>query len=98
MIMILRTAYVAFPNLAAPPLTVAGKLRLPLEDDRPTDKSMAAVLICHGSDGVDGRGEFYAPSLNEAIRNEGQISGSFTQEAVDRLFARWQELEAKQKN
>ena len=66
MIMILRTAYVAFPNLAAPPLTVAGKLRLPLEDDRPADKSMAAVLICHGSDGVDGRGEFYAPSLNEA--------------------------------
>jgi uncharacterized protein len=64
--MTLRTAYVSFPSLAAPPLTVAGKLMLPLDDDRPAEKSLPAVLICHGSDGVDGRGEFYAPSLNEA--------------------------------
>jgi dienelactone hydrolase len=63
--MTLRTAYVSFPSLATPPLTVAGKLVLPLDDDRPADKSMPAVLICHGSDGVDGRGEFYAPALHE---------------------------------
>ena len=63
--MTLRNAYVSFLSLAAPPLTVAGKLMLPLDDDRPADKSMPAVLICHGSDGVDGRGEFYAPALHE---------------------------------
>jgi dienelactone hydrolase len=64
--MTLRTAYVAFPSLAAPPLTVAGKFALPLDDARPAQKSLPAVVICHGSDGVDGRGEFYAPALQEA--------------------------------
>jgi dienelactone hydrolase len=64
--MTLRTAYVSFASLATPPLSVAGKLVLPLDEERPAVKSMAAVLICHGSDGVDGRGEFYAPALHEA--------------------------------
>jgi dienelactone hydrolase len=64
--MSLRTSYVAFPSLAKPTLTVAGKLALPLDDDAPARKSLSAVLICHGSDGVDGRGEFYAPALHEA--------------------------------
>jgi len=64
--MTLRTSYVAFPSLAAPPLTVAGKLVLPLDDDPPAGKAMPAVLICHGSDGIDGRGEFYAPALHQA--------------------------------
>jgi uncharacterized protein len=64
--MSLRTSYVAFSNLASPALTVAGKLGLPLDDDRPALKSLPAVVICHGSDGVDGRGEFYAPALHEA--------------------------------
>jgi dienelactone hydrolase len=64
--MTLRTAYVSFPSLATPPLSVAGKLDLPLDDERPAEKSLPAVLICHGSDGVDGRGEFYAPALHEA--------------------------------
>jgi len=59
-----RTAYVAFPSLAEPPLTIAGQLILPIDDARPADKSMPAVLICHGSDGVDGRGAFYAPALH----------------------------------
>jgi dienelactone hydrolase len=51
-----RTAYVAFP---APPSTliVAGRLTIPAEPDG------AAVVICHGSDGVDGRGEFHAAAL-----------------------------------
>ena len=56
-----RTAYVAFPTRADPSLTVAGKLRIPA-----ATAPMGAVLICHGSDGVDGRGEFHAPALNEA--------------------------------
>src|SRR5579859_4193104 len=64
--MTLRIAYVAFPSLSNPPLTVAGKLALPLDDERPAETSLPAVLICHGSDGVDGRGEFYAPALHEA--------------------------------
>jgi dienelactone hydrolase len=64
--MTLRTAYVSFASLATPPLSVAGKLVLPLDEERPAVKSMPAVLICHGSDGVDGRGEFYAPALHEA--------------------------------
>lgn len=63
--MSLRTSYVSFPSLASPPLTVAGKLALPLDDDAPARTSLAAVLICHGSDGVDGRGEYYAPALND---------------------------------
>jgi len=64
--MTLRTSYVSFASLATPPLTVAGKLMLPLDDDHAADKSMPAVLICHGSDGVDGRGEFYASALHAA--------------------------------
>jgi dienelactone hydrolase len=57
-----RTAYVAFATAAEPPLTVAGKLMIPEGGARPG----GAVLICHGSDGVDGRGDFYAPALHEA--------------------------------
>jgi len=64
--MTLRTSYVSFSSVATPPLTVAGKLALPLDDDHPADRSMPAVLICHGSDGIDGRGGFYAPALHEA--------------------------------
>ena len=57
-----RVAYVAFETTASPALTVAGKLRLPVEGPFPGP----AVVICHGSDGVDGRGEFHASALNEA--------------------------------
>jgi len=56
--MTLRTSYVAFPAGA---LTVAGKLNT-IAGEAPTP----AVVICHGSDGVDGRGEFHAQALNAA--------------------------------
>ncbi|MDB5418014.1 MAG: hypothetical protein JWP50_1433 [Phenylobacterium sp.] len=57
--MSVRTSYVAF---ATPSLTVAGKLNT-LQD---AAGETAAVVICHGSDGVDGRGEFHAAALNAA--------------------------------
>lgn len=57
----LRTCYVAFPSPSDPPLQVAGRLNLPA---RPDGTAGPAVLICHGSDGVDGRGAFYAEALN----------------------------------
>jgi dienelactone hydrolase len=60
-----RTAYIAYPTRAAPPLTVAGKLRVPDMAEVPAGGA-PAMLICHGSDGVDGRGEFHAGALNAA--------------------------------
>jgi dienelactone hydrolase len=53
-----RTSYVCFPT---PTLTVAGRLNTVADAGR-----TPAVVICHGSDGVDGRGEFHALSLNAA--------------------------------
>jgi len=58
-----RESYVAFETSGAPTLTVAGKLVLPRRDPGPG--TLPAVLICHGSDGVDGRGEFHAGALHE---------------------------------
>ncbi len=58
----MRTSYVAFPSLAETPLQVAGKLRTPLD----ASANHPAILICHGSDGVDGRGNFHAQALNDA--------------------------------
>ena len=60
----MRTSYVTFDTLADPPLRVAGLLRTPLNPE--PGVQVGAVLICHGSDGIDGRGEFYAPALNMA--------------------------------
>ena len=60
----MRTSYVTFSSLADPPLQVAGKLRTPLNPA--PDAQVGAVLICHGSDGVDGRGGYYAPELNDS--------------------------------
>ncbi len=57
-----RTSYAAYRTAADPPLTVAGKLATPLEGQ----SRVPAVLICHGSDGVDGRGAFHAEALNGA--------------------------------
>jgi dienelactone hydrolase len=54
---LVRTCYVAFATQGAAPVTVAAKLALP------PGERLGAVVICHGSDGVDGRGEFYAPTL-----------------------------------
>jgi dienelactone hydrolase len=59
----LATSYVAFATLSDPPLTLAGKLRVPKAAPL---GGAPAVLICHGSDGVDGRGEFHAPALQAA--------------------------------
>jgi len=56
-----RVSYAAFETAADPPLSVAGKLTTPMEGG-----PAPAVLICHGSDGVDGRGEFHAAALNAA--------------------------------
>lgn len=57
--MSVRTCYVGFPTASG--LTLAGKLCIP-------DGAVKApaVLICHGSDGVDGRGEYYQTQLNMA--------------------------------
>lgn len=57
--MSVRTSYVSF---ATPSLTVAGKLNT-IQD---AAGAGPAVVICHGSDGVDGRGAFHAAALNEA--------------------------------
>ncbi|MDO8910472.1 MAG: dienelactone hydrolase family protein [Phenylobacterium sp.] len=56
----MRTSFISFPTSAG--LNVAGLLRTPREAGDP----VGAVLICHGSDGVDGRGEYYAGALNAA--------------------------------
>jgi len=56
-----RLAYVSFESQAAGTPRVAGQLRLP-ERVNPGP----AVVLCHGSDGVDGRGQFHADGLNAA--------------------------------
>lgn len=53
---------VAFPSLASPPLTIAGQLRVPATG---ADK-YPAVVIVHGSAGIDSRNTFYADALNVA--------------------------------
>jgi dienelactone hydrolase len=62
-----RKTYVAFQTRATPPLTVAGVLSVPdIEAGEVAAGGAPAVLICHGSDGVDGRGAFYADALHSA--------------------------------
>ncbi len=53
---------VAFPSLAPTPLTIAGQLRVPATG---ADK-YPAVVIVHGSAGIDSRNKFYADALNLA--------------------------------
>ena len=60
----LRVSYVAYRTDAG--LTVAGKLVTQQPDEGAAIERGPAVLICHGSDGVDGRGEFHAAALNAA--------------------------------
>lgn len=57
-----KPAYVAFPSLHATPLTIAAQFRLPVGAEAP----IPAVVIVHGSAGVDGRGAFLAEALNQA--------------------------------
>ncbi|HEX8435932.1 dienelactone hydrolase family protein [Archangium sp.] len=60
---VVRHSYVSFPALGSPtPLQVAGRLNLPMG----TQGKVPAVLIAHGSGGVDSRGGFHAQALNEA--------------------------------
>ena len=52
------------------PLTVKGRLNVPVEKNKHGKCSLArgglpAVVILHGSGGVDSRGEFYARALND---------------------------------
>jgi dienelactone hydrolase len=61
-----RTSYVAYPTRADPPLTVAGQLRVPLSEPGQPPPKVPAVVVCHGSDGVDGRGAFHIAALNAA--------------------------------
>ena len=64
--MALRTSYVTFLTQADRPLSVAGKLNtVTCAGDDGAGRS-PAVVICHGSDGVDGRGDFHAAALNAA--------------------------------
>ncbi len=59
------TSYIAYRTAADPPLTVAGKLRVPDLAETPAGGA-PAMLVCHGSGGVDQRGEFYIAALNAA--------------------------------
>lgn len=69
-----RVTFVQFqsPNLAAPPgtlLTIKGKLSVPTTPSKkclPSSGKRPAVLILHGSSGVDARGDFYEAALNAA--------------------------------
>ena len=61
-----RTVYVAFETRADPPVTVAGQLRVPLSEPGVAPPRVPAVMVCHGSDGVDGRGAFHIAALNAA--------------------------------
>lgn len=57
-----RVSYVTFPNAAQErPLTIAGQLRIPLRDGK-----VPAVVIVHGTSGVDSRGSYHAEALNDA--------------------------------
>lgn len=57
-----KVSYVAFPSLHPEPLTVAGQLRVP----QGLEGALPAVVIVHGSFGVDGRGAAMADTLNAA--------------------------------
>jgi dienelactone hydrolase len=69
-----RISFIQFssPNLLAPsqPLTIKGKLSLPAHGDHhcaaARARKLPAVVILHGSSGVDARGDFYETALNEA--------------------------------
>ena len=58
-----RTAYVAFPTLGEPSLWEGAKLTLPAAAE---GGKVPAVVILHGSAGVDSRGSRYAEALAKA--------------------------------
>ena len=70
-----RISFVQFtsPNIATSPpslLTIKGKLSLPAGPDRKkgcgATHKVPAVVILHGSSGIDARGDFYEAALNAA--------------------------------
>ncbi len=72
-----RLSFVQFasPNIATSPpslLTIKGKLSLPQQRDhhlgciQANGRKLPAVVILHGSAGVDSRGDFYEAALNAA--------------------------------
>ena len=57
-----RVSYVTFPSASQEhPLTIAAQLRVPVRDG-----NVPAVVIVHGTAGVDSRGSYHAEALNEA--------------------------------
>jgi len=71
------------PNLLAPqsPLTIKGKLSLPANGNSnqrclSAKKDVPAVVVLHGSSGIDSRGDFYAAALMpQASRRSKSICG-----------------------
>jgi len=67
-----RISYVQFQSIdlqnPAELLTISGQLRVPVhnDDESVTQQSIPAILILHGSAGVDSRGKFYIEALNDA--------------------------------
>ncbi len=65
-------SYVQFKSLDPlnpnQPLTISGQLRLPMTGNQTSDSAekLPAVVILHGSAGVDSRGSFYIDALNQA--------------------------------
>lgn len=68
-------SYVSFesPNLLSPdePLTISGQLRIPTENSQEggvdlTQKGIPAVVVLHGSSGLDSRSGIYVEALNDA--------------------------------
>lgn len=57
----MRRYYVSYPSLHPKPLTIAAQLRVPA-----VAHEVPAVVIVHGSSGVDSRGSFHAEALNQA--------------------------------
>jgi len=56
-------SYVTYPSLDADnPLTVTGQLRVPAN----ATAKIPAVVVVHGSAGIDSRGKFYIEALNRA--------------------------------
>lgn len=71
-----ETTFIEFPSIdtsveSNQALNIKGKLKIPVSHSpgghvRSSQKKFAAVVILHGSGGVDFRGDFYARALNEA--------------------------------
>lgn len=63
--------HIKLPEQQLVPITVQGKLKFPVLDGKKkrcfsSKKKLPAVVILHGSAGIDSRGDFYARALNDA--------------------------------